>query len=145
MRQGIDAGQAVGDAELRREDRAEFPGPERADAVLRRRAGIDAAAEAFDLVRGEVGGLAGAWAIAEGLGPLDVVAGDPGLDRSPGVAGGLCDLRRGVALGGEDDGSDADGPAFVGLLIGPAAESVEGHVVGDVHGWGSLGFPSIIS
>jgi len=64
VEQHIDAGEAVGDAELGPEDRADVLGAEGADAVGGRGAGFETLAEACDLRIGQERGLAGPRPVA---------------------------------------------------------------------------------
>ena len=105
MEQGVDAREAVGDAELGVEDGSNVLGAEGADAVGRRRPGVEPLAEASDLRLRQERGLAGPGAVGQRIGPLGVVAGDPSLDgpsRGP--------QRRGDLRGGQTRGRQVDGP-----------------------------------
>jgi hypothetical protein len=144
VQQGVDRRQAVEDAELAAEDRADLGAAERAGGVPGDRPGVQADAEPLGGLVVEEGGPAGAGPVVEGDLALVVVAGDPGLGGAAGAAQGGGDLRGGAALGGQDDRADAEEAPPARRGVGQGAELVECQVIGDVHD-GSLGSGPIMT
>jgi len=133
VEQGVDGGEAVGDAELALEERADLGPAEGAGSVLGEGARAHPKAESIEFRLGQSAGSPPAGAVGQAVEAPEIVTGDPLLDGPP--AGAECrgDLGRGPSGEGEDDGAEPEEAVLGGFLIGKDLKSFEAEVVGDMH------------
>ena len=134
VQQLVDPVEGVAGGELLLQDPADVGAPQLADPVLGARRGVDPLQEAGLLVARQDGRCAaGVGPVGQRLQAAPVVGGAPRLDGAAADAQGAGDLRRGVALLGQDDGLHPGPGAGVAVSPGRLLQAVQRVVILDVH------------